>query len=252
MLLLHGATVPSWEYQRLAPSLYKHNLRTIAFDFYGHGSSDRPQVRYELSLFSQQLAALLEACKIDDPVHLVGHSLGAAVASRFAIDTQQAASISLVGPLIDFTENFPASSLLKWPVIGEALVFGFVVPMLRRRRAKNYAGVGDGLYPARFNQQLEIPGFERALLSMFRCDTLSSQEHLYRELDVAIRRRKLNVQILRAEQDQIVSNEQVARLRKWLPAAHYQGVPGCGHPFMLTHPERAAPLLVEFIKGLGQ
>ena len=49
ILLVHGATVPAWEFDRLIPHLRAAGWRTIRFDLFGHGLSDRPAVRYDFS-----------------------------------------------------------------------------------------------------------------------------------------------------------------------------------------------------------
>ena len=48
IVLVHGATVPHWEFDRLVPHLRAAGLRVVRFDLYGHGLSDRPAVEYRL------------------------------------------------------------------------------------------------------------------------------------------------------------------------------------------------------------
>ena len=60
MLLVHGATVPAWEFDRLIPHLRAAGWRTIRFDLFGHGLSDRPAVRYDFSFFLEQALEVLD------------------------------------------------------------------------------------------------------------------------------------------------------------------------------------------------
>ena len=61
VLLIHGATVPAWEFDRLAPFLTSAGYRAIRADLFGHGYSDRPRVKYGLDLFVRQLSELLDS-----------------------------------------------------------------------------------------------------------------------------------------------------------------------------------------------
>jgi pimeloyl-ACP methyl ester carboxylesterase len=63
--------------------------RTIAVDLRGHGASNGAPGPYGLETFSGDLGDLIAALDLD-PVVVVGHSMGAAVAQRFAIDSPEA------------------------------------------------------------------------------------------------------------------------------------------------------------------
>lgn len=246
VLMLHGATVPHWEFDRLVPFLNAAGLRTIRPDFYGHGHSARPRTRYGHALFVRQALSLLDALEMQSPVDLLGHSLGAAIAARLAVAAPARIRRVILGaPLVDYMENVPATRYLRWPLLGEALTHGYVVPMLRRRRARNYAPIEDGRFVGKFMRQLELPGFGRALLSMFRSGALGDQRDAYEALGKA----NPPLLVLRGTEDPICPPVQLARLRDWLPAARCVEVEGTGHAFMLTHPERVAPLIAGFIAG---
>ena len=66
------------------PELARHG-RVIAFDLPGSGRSGKPRRAYTLEFLAQALDRLLHALGVDR-VHLVGHSLGGAVAARYALD----------------------------------------------------------------------------------------------------------------------------------------------------------------------
>lgn len=86
LVMLHGLVVgslASW-YFTSAPPLAKSH-RVLLFDLRGHGLSSRPATGYGVRSMAQDLAALLEEFG-DEPVRLVGHSFGALVALRFALD----------------------------------------------------------------------------------------------------------------------------------------------------------------------
>jgi pimeloyl-ACP methyl ester carboxylesterase len=81
--LLHGLA-DSWRsFERVLPLL--PSLDLIAVTQRGHGDASRPAAGYALPDLSGDLQALLDALGIGRAV-VVGHSMGSAVALRFAID----------------------------------------------------------------------------------------------------------------------------------------------------------------------
>lgn len=84
VILLHGVA-DSWRsFEPMIPHL-PPSLHILAVTQRGHGDASRPAHGYGLPDFSADLLALLDALHVDRPV-LVGHSMGSAVALRFAID----------------------------------------------------------------------------------------------------------------------------------------------------------------------
>lgn len=76
-LLLHGGGANAHWWDHLAPALSRLGP-LVALDFRGHGDSEHPEERV-VGAFNDDLEALVAHLGRDD-VHLVGHSLGAAVA----------------------------------------------------------------------------------------------------------------------------------------------------------------------------
>jgi predicted alpha/beta-fold hydrolase len=76
VLLVHGFSVPGYIWDPTFEFLKDNGFHVIRFDFYGRGYSDRPDVVYNSELFTQQIADLLVALKIDEPVDIIGLSMG--------------------------------------------------------------------------------------------------------------------------------------------------------------------------------
>ena len=244
LLLIHGATVPGWEFDRLAPFLNRTGYRTFIPDLYGHGYSDRPRKPHSHELFVNQMSQFLDTLHIGSLAGVLGHSLGAAIAARLAFrSTVPIQSLLLAAPLVDFEKDQLSTRLLKLPMLGEILTAGFVVPMLVRRRRRNYRTIEDGRFAEMFVDQLRKPGFGRSLLSMFRAGSLGNQEDCYKELGQACP----PTLIMSGTDDQIVTVEQLRRVQALLPSAGRIQVHGAGHAFMLTHPEHVWPEIVDFL-----
>jgi non-heme chloroperoxidase len=84
VLLLHGYS-DSWRsFERVLPHL-PPSIRAIAATLRGHGDSDRPAAGYATSDLAADAVALLDALGVSTAV-VAGHSMGAGVAQRIALD----------------------------------------------------------------------------------------------------------------------------------------------------------------------
>ena len=249
IMLLHGATVTEWEFDLLRPYLREAGFRTLGCDFYGHGYSDRPNGTYDLERFARQADELLLALAVAGPVDILAHSLGAAVAARFALRAPaRVGTLLLAAPLVDFTATLPVSRVLRLPVVGELLARHYMVPMLLRRRAKRYRPLGDGTLGQRYRHQLIKPGFDRALLAMFRDGALDDQRQLYAALANSSHR----IYLLWGEDDVILPAAQRSELADILRSALIYSFPDAAHSFLLSHPERVARTIISCLSETRQ
>src|SRR5687768_14504170 len=77
-VLVHGLLFSQKMHRPLARTLAQRGHRVVTFDLLGHGRSDRPRdmTQYSMTLFGEQLIALLDHLEVDEAV-LAGASLGA-------------------------------------------------------------------------------------------------------------------------------------------------------------------------------
>ena len=83
MVFLHG-WIGSWRIWWPTMKAFAERDRSFAMDFWGYGNSSRAPDGYLFGSYVDQLGHFIEQLGIAEPVTLVGHSLGAAVALRFA------------------------------------------------------------------------------------------------------------------------------------------------------------------------
>jgi pimeloyl-ACP methyl ester carboxylesterase len=99
VVLLHSTGASSGQWRRLAAEL-GGRFRVIAPDLCGYGGSGAWSGEGEISLVAEArlVAALIERC--DEPVHLVGHSFGGAVALRLVQERPELVrSLVLIEPV---------------------------------------------------------------------------------------------------------------------------------------------------------
>lgn len=244
LLLIHGATVPSWEFERLVPYLWAGGWQTLRFDLLGHGQSARPEIPYTRDAFVDQTEALLQALKVPQPFCILGHSLGAVLgatlASRMPASVQ---ALVLVAPMLNFTSGRLWPRLLQADPWGAWFMRSVVVPLLKRRRQRRYEAIGAPELIERFEEQLARPGFDRALRSMFQQQTLGDQRLVYQEAS-ALSLPKL---VVWGEEDHVVSAAQITVLRRLLGAHEFFQGTAMEHNLLLTHTAAVAPVLLDFL-----
>jgi len=244
VLMIHGATVPGWQFDRLAPLLNEAGFRTLRLDLFGHGYSARPRVVHDCDLFVRQVTELLDYLALSGRIALLGHSFGAALAARLALSQPaRYGAVVLAAPLLDYFEVNRSAHLLRAPWLGELLMTLYVLPMLLCRRTLRYRGIGDGSLVYKFRDQLRVPGFGRSLLSLVRSDALGDQSTAYRRLSAQSR----PVLVLCGAQDAITGPAQLEVLRDVLPRADHQVLEDATHALCLTHPGRVAGLVARFL-----
>jgi pimeloyl-ACP methyl ester carboxylesterase len=79
---IHGAGFGHFNFDPATPELSRH-FKVIDYDMRGYGQSDRPAQRYDMDVWADDLAGLLDALEIER-AHVHGTSMGGMVAIVFA------------------------------------------------------------------------------------------------------------------------------------------------------------------------
>ncbi|HYU75569.1 MAG TPA: alpha/beta fold hydrolase, partial [Ktedonobacteraceae bacterium] len=76
-----GGNVSQWLHQL---RFFGQSMHLIAPNLRGHGlSEDPPGLAYTIESFIYDLEVVLEALQVQEPVHLVAHSFGGAIATEY-------------------------------------------------------------------------------------------------------------------------------------------------------------------------
>ena len=79
---IHGAGFGHYNFDPATPELSKH-FRVVDYDMRGYGFSDRPVQHYDMEVWADDLAGLMDALEIDQG-HVHGTSMGGMIAIVFA------------------------------------------------------------------------------------------------------------------------------------------------------------------------
>jgi len=170
VVLVHGFSVPAYIWDPTFSALEEAGHQVLRFDLYGRGYSDRPDVIYDVNLLSTQLEELLSKLEVDEPVHLVGLSMGGPVVTHYANENPESVrGVILIAPevvQVTWKDIFP----LNLPGVGEYVMAVYMEPIYLPKWQ-----VSDFSHPEKFPDweeryrvQFQYKGIGRALLSTIR------------------------------------------------------------------------------------
>ncbi|MFC5183271.1 alpha/beta fold hydrolase [Actinomadura harenae] len=248
ILFVPGATLSLWVWDGLVERLARAGYRTIRFDRYGIGFSDRPDVEQNQALFEDQMLDLLDALGVDRPVTLVALAFGGPVAAEFAVHHPgRVAGVCLVSP-----DGFATPLNLGLRL---SLLPGIGLPFFRLtgNRALRSRLPGYSRDPrvvsrvrARLLPELRYEGFKRSLHSAIRNVPIHGAEYLYRFLDAG----DIPLQVVWGRQDPVTPMPPEPVVRSVFSGADVRLLDGVGHLPHFERPDETAGIVLEFVRGL--
>lgn len=247
VVLVHGFSVPYFIFDPTFDFLTQNGYRTLRYDLFGRGFSDRPHVRYNIDLFVPQLLGLLDALRFTRPVSLIGLSMGGPITATFtARHPERVKSLTLIDPAgVRPVSLTPTLKAMKLPGIAEA-VFGLVgSDSLLKSAAKDFFDPEMvGMFLDKYKVQMQYKGFKRAILSSIRNNMLGSFMESYK----SVGKMDKPVSIFWGRNDMTVPFEHSHDLREAMPNAEFHVIEECGHIPHYEKPDVFNPILLEFLK----
>ena len=243
LVLIHGATVPAWEFSLLVPKLVDRGWNCLSFDLIGHGESSMALGLYDHGAFLEQVSRVLDALPVKE-FYILGHSLGGMLAASWASQQRgRLLGLALAAPLVDFDQGRTARQLLKLPLIGNVLVYAVLLPSLIIRRMWRYRTFDRGQFGWWFAQQALKPGFGQALKNLLTSGVLDDQLHRYEGLAKEVSK----IIVLRGSEDEVFALGHKQRLTDVLREALQVEVPNTGHSLHLSEPAFVAKSLDQLL-----
>ena len=246
VVLLHGANIPMYVWDAQAGPLGEAGYRVLRYDMYGRGYSDRPAGNYSQAFYRKQLLDMLNALKIQQPVDLIGVSMGGGLAMDFTANhPDRVKDVVLIAPLINSIKNDTNFKLMRIPVIGEFLTRLIAVRVMSDRAAQlMQKSPRAAEYAVMFSDQTQFKGFEKASLAAAHSDAWADYTGDYQ----AVGKQARHILLIWGTADNDISAEMVQAIQKALPNVQFKQIEGAGHNPHVDMPDQVNSLILDFLK----
>lgn len=239
VLLLHGYTDSRRSYDRVLAQMPDF-LNAIAVSQRGHGDSDRPEQGYCPSDFSADLLHFMDAMNIERAV-MVGHSLGACIAQRFAIDfPDRTLGLVLVGSF--YTLNAHPAALELWNSTVSRLADPIDPNTVRTFQAATVAhALPAGFFELVVQESLKVPA--RVWKDALRCAMES-------DFSMELPKIKAPTRLIWGERDAFATRLEQSALLAAIPGSSLSIYEGAGHAPHWEEPARFVNEVADFVRDL--
>ena len=127
VILIHGYASSSTQWTFQLKALEKNDIKSIAVDLLGHGEGSKPENTsdYNIDNLYRDFVDRFIALDINAPVVLMGHSLGAYISLKFAVQyPEKVKKMILLAPFTnkDQIKPGPLRLILNYPLIGSMVL----------------------------------------------------------------------------------------------------------------------------------
>jgi pimeloyl-ACP methyl ester carboxylesterase len=236
VIFLHGFTDSWHSFEMIFQHLPAH-IHAYALSLRGHGDSDDPQSGYSPVDFATDVISFMDELRINS-AFVVGHSMGATIAQRFALDfPERTRGLLMIGAFASFPQNVAVAELnnevgkLSDPV-NRSFGSEFQKSTLAQPIAADW-------FDTLVNESLKLPArvWKATLGELVKADYTQELRRLNKPTLVIWGTR--DILTPRADQDLLVSIIPLSKLKIY---------EGAGHAVHWEEPGRVAGDLESFIK----
>ncbi len=246
VLLLHGTGAASHSWRDILPDLAR-DCTVVAPDLSGHGFSSALGAP-TLPVMARAVTALLTELELT-PALIVGHSAGAAIALRLAIDTYPVPVVSFNGALLPF----PGIAAKLFPAMAKLLFVNPLVPAILAFQARG-AGVVAKFLPRATGSAIDARGVELYERLFRRSDHVGGALAMMANWDLAafaadLPQVKVPVRLVYGDRDAAVPPSVASDVAKRIAGSTVVAMPGLGH---LAHEEGSAAAIAIIRESLAE
>ncbi|MDP9187650.1 MAG: alpha/beta hydrolase [Actinomycetota bacterium] len=250
IVLIHGYTASLSWFEQLAP-LLAENHRVVRVDLLGHGGSDKPKTGYEITDQANAIAEALAKLGVEDAT-VVGHSLGASVATAVVEQSPQLATklVNIDQAPDDGFEDLSFSAELGYqPVIGQAVKRLTDIAPTSAVRGEYQRAFAPGFNIASgFDDPDQVVEDLHEMTYTSFVDVAEAEGDYTddRPLDDRLGALEIPVLVIFGVEDQIYDAEAAVEPYEDIPGVQTELLEGSGHSPNIEIPEVVAPLILAF------
>lgn len=247
IILLHG-NFGSWHYWHSFLQHLPSGYNAYAPDFRGCGDSDVSNDGYDIKTLSQDILLFADQLKLEK-FHLVGHSLGGAVAQELAANSAgRILTLTLVAPAPASGLKALHKSTLSNPFLSSKNIFGFLdnVGLKRKTLAALFKKSMPGL---RDNEaylkmlvddaiKMDIKAFDGFIATLRTWNGSALLQHF-----------DFPVLIMYGDLDPVIPLQPLIKMQQEIKNCRFYTFKGIGHSPQLENPSAFNAVLSEFLRG---
>jgi pimeloyl-ACP methyl ester carboxylesterase len=239
IVFIHGMGGDTSEWRPIKPYISKE-ARFIAMDLRGHGNSERPEGAYTQSLFSNDVALLLDELGVDR-AYICGLSMGGIVTQYLALDHPGKVKGAI---LVDTTPCMLAETAemsSKW----------FKDLQERGKEAYIETEIKDVFHPMFIRRHpKDVEMFKGYMRERDNLETMNRINKGFEEEPFDLRERLRNIKvptlIVHGEDDKVIPKKMAELMKEKIPNSCLAIVPFCGHVLPWHVPEYFTDLVMFF------
>ncbi|KAF9480153.1 alpha/beta-hydrolase [Pholiota conissans] len=259
VVLIHGLSIPAIIWKDVAPTLVARGYRVLLYDLYGRGYSDAPTTPYTASLYTTQLAFLMQYLKWDK-ANIVGVSMGGAIAASFTAQfphlVDEGVGLIACAGLMDSSDISRTAKFMSSPLVQTLAATKPVQAYLQR--LTNQTATQNSVEDKSNSSILEIvrlqsahlPGYNNALSSSLRDGPIRGQRAAFQSPSFEGKR----VLILHGTKDTTVPPKYALEIATLLPPKAVRKqvmIEGAGHDLGISHAKDVASAILDLLAGGG-
>lgn len=253
LVQISGAVSGHEAYAPLTPLMAEH-FTVIDYDHRGYGNSDRPEQRYTVDVWADDLVAMLDALGVER-THVHGGSMGAFIAVNFAVKYPERVDRLVIGGGAAKSDTISCHLFRTWQNVARAYGLGsdelmqlFMVTAFSRETTDGPQGGDAAMEGLRDitvrNASLHV--FLEACQAMIDCDV---QDRLDRITSPTL--------LMVGEFDMLTPLHQgpagagMDVMHERIADSQLAVVPGCGHGHLFEKPIESAEMILDFLLDRG-
>lgn len=244
VLCIHGWACSAFTARWTMLALARRGLRAIAPDMPGSGLSDKPSdpAFYQADNMVSAIGEIMDALELDRAA-LAGHSLGAALAARYALRApERLSALALLAP-VGFGSALPLRTMRYITPEPLAGVIPYLVPRWTVAPVLRMAYGEIGTFSRRevdeYWAPTQFPEFTRGARQLLHTFPWDSGEEL------GLDRLRARTGVMVGTRDHLAASRAARRYAALIPGARLVIVPRAGHLLPAEVPERVAQMIAD-------
>ena len=246
VVCVHGLTTSEYVWDAIVPQLVESGFRTLTYDLFGRGFSDRPNNTQDEAFFVRQLEEVLAAAGDPESIILMGYSMGASISVAFAAKhPDRVEKLVLLAPAgMSDAVSGQDKFLRDTPVIGDWItrVLGGVA---KKRRLQNRptADRKSADFQAKQLAETDYRGYLPAVLSSARNMLKQNQTGQHQTLEAE----RVPTLAVWGEEDAVIPLSALGEMTKANRAIIHETVAGADHDLPNSHPKEVGAAIKSFL-----